>query len=350
MAIRVWSDEYNSGVEYIDNQHKQLFHLINTFEEKNDHTVSISVVASFLETLISYSEEHFKAEETFMDDNEYPLIDYHKKIHTQYRQDMLRLMQSLYAGKLKNPYFDAIETAIKWQHHVVRDDLTIFYYRKHSDFSIGEEILGRPCEIFTMDNEHLGYGTIVNIRDGDIEIECKSKQMALWHNDVLKISLFTVNHEFLCFASKVHGTKGNLIKLYANAVIKTVNDRSYFRVPVKIDATMWQYGPGDNDLKFNYNNKKPCVITILNISAGGILIETESVLQLEDKVVIKFAFHNEHFIEHCQVVRSLKKDSTLHHYGMKFIKINYVAHDSLVRQLLRLQAAHIKKTKIAEER
>jgi len=284
MAIIIWKDDYLTGFDLIDTQHIKIFHMINTFEEQNDKEVSVSVVAHFAENLISLCEEHFALENKIMENNDYPLADYHKKIHEDYLEKMKQLFLLYMANGIKDPYHYIIDIAANWMHHVVRDDLTLFYHCKHKDFVINEEITGKSCEIFTLDNRLIGYGNISSFSHKDIVINCTSEYISLIRNETVKISVSVSKLECRYFVARVHTLRGSTLKLLQTAVVKTINDREFYRISVNINAKLWD------------RNQKKSKMKILNISGGGLLIETDALLLVGDEIMVEFTLKEDLFL------------------------------------------------------
>ena len=85
-----WDEKYATGIELIDNQHKELISLTNKlFQaclEGND-----AVTATFKEAMshmVEYVRFHFAAEEKFQEHINYPKYSEHKKQH----EDMVKLI------------------------------------------------------------------------------------------------------------------------------------------------------------------------------------------------------------------------------------------------------------------
>lgn len=321
IAIRVWSDDYISGFEKIDEQHKSLFHLVNTFEEENGKDTSPSIIAHFAEKIISFSDEHFELENELMETSNYPLMDYHKRIHDEYLEDMKRVFDL----KTSEPYFYVIDVAAKWLHHVVMDDLTLFYHCKHLDYAVDIDIIGRICEIYSLDNKLLGYGKNSFFSKEEIIITCNSGFVSLATDSIVKISVSGDNHEWHYFVARVDSMKDLTLKLRRTALIKTVNDRQYYRIPFEADARL-------------LFDKKSSSMKIMDISGGGMLIETDEVLEIGKDVMVEFTLIDTSFTEKSEVVRSFKKDVTAHNYGMKYIELDASAHNDLMKNMLLLQS------------
>lgn len=76
----VWTDELSVGVERIDNQHKKLFEVINTFYEHLE-AGKTSALEDLLSSLSDYAAFHFECEEGYFDAAGHPEAEQHKKAH-----------------------------------------------------------------------------------------------------------------------------------------------------------------------------------------------------------------------------------------------------------------------------
>jgi hemerythrin-like metal-binding domain len=62
----IWKDEYNSGIEEIDYQHKKLVMLINELSEAEKKKESPLVISGILERLVDNAITHFAAEKEML--------------------------------------------------------------------------------------------------------------------------------------------------------------------------------------------------------------------------------------------------------------------------------------------
>lgn len=76
-----WSKEYSIGIEYIDQDHKKLLHLLNQFSIAFDYAQCEEFEREALEELVSYTKYHFKREEKLMEDYGYPGFPEHQEEH-----------------------------------------------------------------------------------------------------------------------------------------------------------------------------------------------------------------------------------------------------------------------------
>ena len=84
MTLLTWSNDYLIGDETIDAEHKELFRIINNFHDKwqeRKESEDREAIATVLNRLVRYAEEHFQHEELIMRGADFPLIAEHRSIH-----------------------------------------------------------------------------------------------------------------------------------------------------------------------------------------------------------------------------------------------------------------------------
>ncbi len=89
--MKQWSDEFCMGIEEIDQDHRNMFEMVDRLyaaTEQGKETEEIRSVLTFLEV---YVREHFRREEEYMDRYAYPLAELHKEKHHGFVQEFLRV-------------------------------------------------------------------------------------------------------------------------------------------------------------------------------------------------------------------------------------------------------------------
>ena len=81
MTLISWSDKFSIGVGMIDEQHKNLFRLVNDMHDYINSGSAKDKISSALDALINYTEYHFKEEEDYMFNVEYTRFEQHKIAH-----------------------------------------------------------------------------------------------------------------------------------------------------------------------------------------------------------------------------------------------------------------------------
>lgn len=85
MTKVTWNNEWNTGVEIIDRQHKKLIDILNRISEGSIDDKEL------IKELINYVSSHFFEEEKLMFKNNYPydLYKWHRKQHNDFTDAML---------------------------------------------------------------------------------------------------------------------------------------------------------------------------------------------------------------------------------------------------------------------
>ena len=79
-----WKNKYSVSVKSIDDQHKQLVHLINALNNAMLYEKGRDKVSQIIKGLVDYTVFHFDYEENLLKKNGYSEFDSHKKIHTKF--------------------------------------------------------------------------------------------------------------------------------------------------------------------------------------------------------------------------------------------------------------------------
>ena len=74
-----WDDKYSVGISIIDEQHKKLFDLINRTLYAKELGYNKEALRVILEGMTYYTLKHFKTEENYMKEFNYPEYQSHKK-------------------------------------------------------------------------------------------------------------------------------------------------------------------------------------------------------------------------------------------------------------------------------
>lgn len=78
-----WKEEYATGIEQIDNDHKRLLKLINDLETAIHYNAGDTFEREALDGVIAYTKTHFKSEEELMKQHGYFDFEAHKGQHDQ---------------------------------------------------------------------------------------------------------------------------------------------------------------------------------------------------------------------------------------------------------------------------
>jgi len=78
-----WKDEYNVGIDSIDQQHRKLVNLINQLQTAVDYSTGEEFEREALDELVDYTKTHFGYEEGLMEKYGYPDFEPHKAMHRE---------------------------------------------------------------------------------------------------------------------------------------------------------------------------------------------------------------------------------------------------------------------------
>jgi hemerythrin len=99
MAFFNWSDDLSVGIKLIDDQHKNLFSMMNEFydnlqKENNDEKLKI-----LAESMSKYADEHFDMEERIFNKYQFTQKENHLNEHKIFRQKTDDILTKIIAGK-----------------------------------------------------------------------------------------------------------------------------------------------------------------------------------------------------------------------------------------------------------
>lgn len=125
-----WTTALSVGVEEIDDQHQRLISIINRLIEARDGAPGSEDMFAILKDLVDYSDYHFRTEDDYMMENQYPLFLSHRKEHLAYIKKMGVLVSSL-ENKDPNLPEEMLAYLIKWwRDHITQSDLRYARYIK----------------------------------------------------------------------------------------------------------------------------------------------------------------------------------------------------------------------------
>ena len=124
MPLISWSDKFAIGLEMIDEQHRMLFKLVNDLHAHINDSAGQQALSDALGALIDYTTYHFREEEDYMFNIEYPKFGQHKLLHDTLTQQVLDFQQGFSEGKGNAAEF--LEFLYKWLTiHIMEHDKKI---------------------------------------------------------------------------------------------------------------------------------------------------------------------------------------------------------------------------------
>ena len=319
MSIRSWTDDYVSGFNEIDLQHRTLFSMINTFASENNERASNSTSMAFLGDLAKYCDYHFTCEEEVMAEYDYPLIAFHKDIHINLTNTVKKIIGDLSKNAMKDPYTTIISFSADWlNNHIARDDLSFLSFYKNRDYDLSENFLGKQCSVSKLNNDLIGMGRIKSVFKNEVIIEHKAKKrLPLELNDMVKVSTSSSLSSIQMFIAKVYYSGPEEIRLFNATVIMTLNRRKFFRVTTDIEAVLWL-------------DDKSYPVTIVNLGAGGVLINSQQPIDSSQQIKLEFVVENKQFSEVCKEIHVEKRVGVMNIYGLEFTDMQDAQQDKLI--------------------
>jgi len=94
-----WTDEYKVNVEVLDQQHRELFDVVNELEQALHVGEGNAITDRILDRLVTYAGLHFAAEESLMKRYDFPGLATHQIQHDMFRSKILVLLERHRAAK-----------------------------------------------------------------------------------------------------------------------------------------------------------------------------------------------------------------------------------------------------------
>lgn len=135
MALIPWQERYNTGVDEIDSQHRNLVEIINELHEQGSREFQ-QALSEILPRLVDYTVYHFASEEAYMERNGYAGLEKHRESHQLFREQILEIVGHKYDEQVYS--LDMLSMYLKmWLlQHILVDDMEIArFVREHADGS-----------------------------------------------------------------------------------------------------------------------------------------------------------------------------------------------------------------------
>jgi hemerythrin len=102
MALFTWNDSYSVKVTLCDQQHKNLFDIINRLADAMRMGRGDEVVSKTVGELLQYTRTHFQQEEALLKKANYPELASHQGAHMKFVADVEALLKQTRAGRAAN--------------------------------------------------------------------------------------------------------------------------------------------------------------------------------------------------------------------------------------------------------
>lgn len=136
MALFEWRESFSVGCDIIDADHKILISLINQLDDAMETGQARDIVASVLNVLIEYTENHFGREERLMEIGGYPDIVRHKEEHARLTRQVREIRDRLGRGERGVVDEDLLTFLKTWlTGHILGVDMQYRPYIENADYS-----------------------------------------------------------------------------------------------------------------------------------------------------------------------------------------------------------------------
>ena len=88
-----WTDSYRVNVAILDQQHQELFKVVNELEQALRVGEGHTAIGKILDRLVTYAGLHFAAEESLMEQHHFPGLPTHRIQHEVFRKKLLTFLE-----------------------------------------------------------------------------------------------------------------------------------------------------------------------------------------------------------------------------------------------------------------
>lgn len=114
-----WDDKYSVGIQSIDNQHKEIFEILEKLIDAMKKGQASDVTTQIILNLERYAINHFKKEEYFFQRFNFQGSTEHINEHQNFTQKIVSLKSDLKSGKITLT-FDLLNFLKEWiDHHIL---------------------------------------------------------------------------------------------------------------------------------------------------------------------------------------------------------------------------------------
>jgi hemerythrin len=132
MATFKWDRRLETGIDLIDEQHRELFRRIDKLELAIYHSRATDECLNLVTYLEDYVIEHFEAEERLLTDFFYPDFPKHLYEHNEFRKMFSELKEECYKGGPDAYLAIDVDKLIRkwWENHIMKSDMDFVPYVK----------------------------------------------------------------------------------------------------------------------------------------------------------------------------------------------------------------------------
>ena len=123
----VWRDDYLIGNDVLDGQHQELFRLAAAVHGIEDPIAQVTELRDILHRLYDYMKYHFKEEERFMRELDYPEFERHQGLHRELISALNDIMRA--STDLMQLETNLVDLMNRWlTEHIAAEDAKLAAY------------------------------------------------------------------------------------------------------------------------------------------------------------------------------------------------------------------------------
>ena len=138
MPIAYWQDRYCTGNSQVDDQHHQLFSIVNSLHDAMENGEDSQTILNILDHLASHTIAHFQTEEDLMIAANYPEYNRHKQIHDRLTSRVVKLIQGFHDCTITT---EVTQFLSEWlSHHIKGEDQKMIQFFQNNILPISPEL------------------------------------------------------------------------------------------------------------------------------------------------------------------------------------------------------------------
>lgn len=122
-----WKQEYSVGIPIIDNQHKELFEIVNTLIAYYNEPEKLDLFYSYLNILVDYTVEHFSTEERILEEMSSSELEHQKTEHSEFKERVISAITCELEDEVTYRHTLIIFLQEWLTKHIINSDIPAFY-------------------------------------------------------------------------------------------------------------------------------------------------------------------------------------------------------------------------------
>ncbi|MFC2080801.1 bacteriohemerythrin [Bacteroidota bacterium] len=126
----IWKEEYNTGVKFIDEQHRYFYNIMKDLNENLEEGVCKDSASKIFFSLVHYAEHYLIQEEINFKDYHFPNINEHKELHAAFIKRVIQFKTD-YGRNIGHTCQTMMEYLVDWfNNHILKYDKEAIEYLK----------------------------------------------------------------------------------------------------------------------------------------------------------------------------------------------------------------------------